>query len=156
MTGRIVWVKLPQTLSLRAGVGEEEIRCSYDDSSLEQYLLLILRYDCPKTSITGACLLFSSNVHKAGSQAARHVDAFLPQRTPALLLRLKLLYCSHPRSSTSPWLPSQAGFKDHGAPRHPSACTQQTRRSTRRRLDRCPFRHRFPRQPANTPLGGQS
>lgn len=65
-------------------MGEEEIRCSYDDSSLEQYLLLILRYDYPKTSIIGACLPFSSNTHEAGSHAARHVNVVLPQRTPVL------------------------------------------------------------------------
>lgn len=73
-------------------MGEEEIRCSYDDSSLEQYLLLILRYDYPKTSIVGACLLFSSNMPKASSHAARHVDVLLPQGTPVLLSRPKLLY----------------------------------------------------------------
>lgn len=54
-------------------MGEEEIRCSCDDSSLEQCLLLILRYDYPKTSTRGACLPFSSNVREAGSHAARHV-----------------------------------------------------------------------------------
>ena len=70
---------LPQT-----GAEEEEKHCRYYDSSLEQYPLLILSYDYPKTSVVGACPLLSSRTHTAGSHAAGHVDVFLPQRSHAL------------------------------------------------------------------------
>lgn len=75
---------LAQITLLQTGAEEKEKHCHYYDSSLEQYSLLILSYDYPKTSMVGACPLLSSEAHTAGSHAARHMDVFLPQRSHAL------------------------------------------------------------------------